>query len=317
MVVFANGNYLKRAWCCLEIAASTNDNCRITVIGSCDAVEGLDFFNNIEATNKSDIVIIKKEILELFGSEKRFNGIVARAMEVLFVEAQKKVKCCIFDCPRREDRPAWRERLSSKNPAKRNRDKEQDWELMAGNLHSNVLLDSTSRVVKVFLGSTFSDTVLEWNFFHQDVAPYLKLCARNRGIDLVFVDIRFGNRDEDALREEIVMVELKRCKTESSGMFFLLITGNKYGLRKAPARISKVEFESLVEKMTTAESDAVTAVYDLDENPFCAATKQLAPEYVLKERLSKGAEFLAIEHLRCAAQKQWPGALDTEMRTPR
>jgi hypothetical protein len=315
-VVFVKGDYLKRAWCCLEIAASTNDDCKITVIGSCDSVSGKDFFDNIIATQKSDVDLIQKEILKLFENKEKFNGVVAKAMEVLFVAAQKKVVCCLYDSTLRVNRHDWQERLNSKNPTKQERNKQQDWFYMTGNLSIDVIANSTSRVVKVFLCSTFGDTVLEWNFFHQDVAPFLKLCARNRGIDLVFVDIRFGNRDEDALREEIVLAELERCKAESSGIFFLLLTCNKYGLRRAPARIPRGEFESLLAKIDSAESDAVRAVYDLDENKL-NATNHPAPEYVLKGSLSKRAESLAIKHLRSAAQKQWPGAFDRKLRNNR
>ena len=301
----------------MEIAVSTKDDCKITVIGSCDAVSGKDFFDNMIATSESDVSLIQNEILKLFGDKKKFNGVVARAIEVLFIAAQKKVTCSLFDSASRINRPDWRERLSSINPTKRERNKLQDWDILKGNLSIDISSVSSARAVKVFLCSTFSDTIQEWNFFHQDVAPYLKLCARNRGIDLVFVDMRFGNRDEDALREEIVLAELQRCKTESSGIFFLVLTGNKYGLRRAPARIPRDDFESLVAKMAPAESVAVRTVYDLDENQLNVDTKQPAPEYVLKELLSKSEESLAIKYLRSAAQKLWPGAFDKKLRNDR
>ena len=315
ITVFVGKDYLNRAWCCLEIAAGTNDDCRITVIGSCDAISDKDFFDNIDATNKSDIKLIKKEILKLFQTKEKFNGIVARAMEVLFVAALKKVSCDLlkFDCPSRADRQAWRQRLPSLNPTRRGRNKQQDWDILTGNLSSSIPHEPNtkiSRVVKVFLASTFSDTVLEWNLFHQDVVPYLKLCARNRGIDLVFVDIRFGNRDEDALREEIVIAELERCKMESCGMFFILLTGNKYGFRRAPAQIPKTEFESLIDKMSSDECDYIKTVYALDENQLDAATKQPAPEYIRKELLPMRDESQAIQNLRCAAQKLWSSSFE-------
>lgn len=317
LTVFVNGNYLTRAWCCGEIAVSTNSDCKITVIGSCVAVSGKDFFDNMVATSESDVLLIQNEILKLFGDKEKFNGVVAKAMEGLYVAAYKNLVFSLIDSTPRVNRPDWRERLPSKNPTKRERNKHQDWDIMKGNLSIDIYSVSSARAVKIFLCSTFSDTIQEWNFFHQDVEPYLKLCARNRSIDLVFVDMRFGNRDEDALREEIVLAELERCKAESTGIFFLLLTGNKYGLRRAPARIPRADFESMVAKMEPAESVAVRTVYDLDENQLNNATKQPAPEYVLKEVLSKSEESLAIKYLRSAAQKQWPGAFDKKLRNDR
>jgi hypothetical protein len=59
--------------------------------------------------------------------------------------------------------------------------------------------------------------------------PFLKEAARNRGLDIVFSEMRFGIRDTASsanLTSEGCMRELKRCLGESSGISYLLIAGH-------------------------------------------------------------------------------------------
>jgi hypothetical protein len=278
LVIFVDGGCLRRAWCALEIAVGTSSGCRLTVLGSCDIITGKRFYEELEATFESDVGLIKGEILSIFKTEQAFNEVVASAMQVLFVVAQKNKEYPVFATPRAE-RAEWLARMPSTDPKTLPRDKEQDWAVVTGRM-SAVKLDATTRALRVFLSSTFSDTVLEWRFFLQDVVPYLKVCARLRGLDFDVSDMRFGNKLEESLPLDIRLTELGRCGDESADVLCLLFLGNMYGPRPPPARIPKQELEGLLQKMTREEKDFVMDMYVLDENQLDSAGEP-TPEYIL------------------------------------
>jgi hypothetical protein len=277
LVIFIDGNCLRRAWCALEIAVGTSTKCRLTVLGSCEIITGKRFYTELEATFQSDIDLIKMEILKIFGTEQAFNEVVARAMQVLFVVAQKSKEYNVFATPR-EQRVDWISRMSSTNPKMLPRDPEQDWAVMTGKV-SAVDFDTTPRALRVFLSSTFSDTVLEWRFFLQDVVPYLKVCARNRGLDFNVSDMRFGNKHEESLPLDTRLAELERCRTESAEVFCLVLLGDLRGPRPAPSRIPQLELENLLQSMTEDKSSMVLSNYVLDENQLDPQGLS-TPEYI-------------------------------------
>ena len=316
VVIFVDGNCLRRAWCALEIAVGTSTKCKLTVIGSCEIIQGKRFYQELEATFENDILLIKNEILRIFKSEEDFNEVVASAMQVLFIAAQKSKEYPAL-LPPREQRAEWAARMPSTNSQMRPRDKSEDWSVLTGNV-SAASLRATPRGVRVFLSSTFSDTVLEWRFFLQDVVPYLKACARHRGLDFDVSDMRFGNTREESLPLEVRVAELERCGKESAGVFYVLVAGNMRGPRPPPARIPREELEGLERSMSPEETAVVRAAYVLDENQLDPAGRP-APEYVLMESESTNTEISGStnkeitraqlgEALRRAALKRWPEA---------
>ena len=319
VVIFMDGNCLRRAWCALEIAVGTSTNSKLMVIGACEIIQGKRFYQELEATFESDIVLIKNEILRIFKSEEEFNEVVAGAMpamQVLFISAQKSKEYPALHPPR-EQRAEWAARMPSTNPQMRPRDKSEDWSVLTGNV-SHASLRAAPRAVSVFLSSTFSDTVLEWRFFLQDVVPYLKACARSRGLDFDVSDMRFGNTREESLPLEVRVAELERCSKESAGVFYVLVAGDMRGPRPPPARIPREELEGLMLSMSPEETASVRAAYVLDENQLDFAGRP-APEYVLTESESTNTEISGStnkeitraqlgEALRRAALKQWPKA---------
>ena len=336
LVIFVDGNCLLRAWCALEIAVGTSTKCRLTVLGSCEIITGKRFYEDLEATFQSDIDLIKTEILKIFVTEQAFNEVVARAMQVLFVAAQKSKEYNVFATPR-EQRVDWISRMSSTNPKMLPRDREKDWAVMAGKVMA-VDLDATPRALRVFLSSTFSDTVLEWRFFLQDVVPYLKLCARNRGLDFDVSDMRFGNKHEESLSLDSRLAELEGCRNESADVFCLVLLGSMLGPRSAPGRVPRLELEGLLRLMTADESALVHSRYILDENQLDSKGSP-TPEYVLQtaesgpSEDSGGQPKLAavegfsdqhqneasdLEHvLRTAARKCWRESSASELYDPK
>jgi len=313
MVIFVLGGYLTRAWCCLEIAFATTTGSKLTVIGQCSMVESKQFFDTMVATNPDDIPQIKAAIKELVkrDDEKqvadRFNDIVSRAMEVLFVQAHKDHVCNPIDKKARAFRDGWAERMKFVSPEQLPRNREKDWAVLTGLAETvQTVQEAGSRTVRVFLLSTQMDTVLEWSYFLQDCAQYLTDCARVRGLDLILSDMRNGSREEDALPLDTLAAELKCCIDNSAGLACLAILGSKYGFRPAPARIAQAEFEKLVKFMSDENAILCKDAYEMDCN------KVPTQEYVLvKDQCSKVAAAL-----RNAAERLWPEAVDNELRDP-
>jgi hypothetical protein len=312
MVIFVDGGYLSRAWCCLEIAFATMTGSKLTVIGQCNMVEGRNFFESMQATMKTDIPRIKDAIKKLFKSDtkfelnetqtaQRFNDIVAHAMEVLFVQAHKDSVCNLFTDARAK-RGDWGERIKFSSPPNLPRDREKDWGILTG--QAREVEEAQSRTVRLFLLSTLMDTVLEWGYFLQDCASYLMACARERGLDLILSDMRHGSREEEALPVDMLSAELKCCKDTSADLCCLAIVCSKYGFRPAPARIPKAEFEELVKLMSDENAVLCKEAYELDCN------KLPAPEYVMRDA---GHSKLTTA-LRGAAKLLWPEAV--ELRDP-
>ena len=82
-------------------------------------------------------------------------------------------------------------------------------------------------MLRVFISSTFTDTHLERNTLLDEILPILKEKVSGEGIEIVFVDMRYGVRDENTLEHETWMVckkELMNCRDQSSGIFFLSFT---------------------------------------------------------------------------------------------
>ena len=232
VVVFVTDSYLTRAWCCMEIAVATGSGCRITVVGTYTMVSEKKFYENMVATVPSDISLIKDEIKSLYGTEDKFNDEVSRAMEVLFVEAQKRQICELFNNTRRADRPEWSRFLTVTPLPSLQRDRNRDFDVLSAAFDlsisaSSPISNKSSRSLRIFLLSTLADTVIEWSFFYQDVLPFLQQYSRLCQLDLVLCDLRCGSREDEALPLQTVMAELERCKTESVGLCCIMLLGDK------------------------------------------------------------------------------------------
>ena len=109
--------------------------------------------------------------------------------------------------------------------------------------------------------------------------PYLQAYAHNRGIDMEMSDMWLGNADEKTLSLEVRLPELERCRKESAGLSCVLLIGDKFGPRPAPARIQQADLEGLLPLMSHVGSALVSEWYVLDENRLdsekrvCARTR--------------------------------------------
>jgi hypothetical protein len=224
-------------------------------------------------------------------------------------------KWALWDQDRRK-RPDWRARLHRPAPKSTPRNSEEDWAAISGNM-DQMGFPGSKRIVRFFLSSTFDDTFFERNLLLEDVLPYLKECARNRGLEVALSEMRFGIRDKassDNKTSEICMDELQYCQEVSAGINYILISGDKYGFRPCPARILKTEFEALLTHMPAEHARLASDCYLLDENAH------ESPEYVMRNReeingLQHGAHDELLRAFRAAAERLWSDKLE-ELRDP-
>ncbi|XP_038079386.1 NACHT domain- and WD repeat-containing protein 1-like isoform X1 [Patiria miniata] len=105
-----------------------------------------------------------------------------------------------------------------------------------------------SNVVRVFLSSTFTDTIHERNRLLKDVFPELQKYCQGKGLDFEVVDMRWGVRDNataDHLTSALCIKEIETCKRLSMGPHFVGFLGNKYGYRPLPPVVESAHFEKL------------------------------------------------------------------------
>jgi hypothetical protein len=129
--------------------------------------------------------------------------------------------------------------------------------------------DSKQRVIRVFLSSTFTDTVHERAVLLRCVHPVVQYYARKLNFEVVLSEMRFGIRQalsDDNKTSEVCMAELERCAEESASMSYMLFVRNKYGFRPPPRRVPRVDMQAMLALMPPGDKHLVQDFYELDEN---------------------------------------------------
>ena len=120
--------------------------------------------------------------------------------------------------------------------------------IFAGNLDDDLPKLST-KLVRIFTSSTFTDMLMERKTLMEFVYPKIKsYCREKHGIEFQVVDIRLGLREEmtnDHLTTELCMTELRNCQELSIGPNFIYFGGQKYGYRPIPTVIPTEEINAL------------------------------------------------------------------------
>ena len=81
-----------------------------------------------------------------------------------------------------------------------------------------------------FVSSTFTDTHAERDVLQRIILPRLRKVARENGVEVVLVDLRFGIPDDAAKFHttwEDCKREVERCRQESGGIFFISLQAGK------------------------------------------------------------------------------------------
>ena len=141
--------------------------------------------------------------------------------------------------------------------------------------------------VIVFISSTFTDSQMERNYLMDELLFELREHAKEHRIDVIFVDLRTGVRDESSLDHETWNVcrdMLNYCKEQSSGLFFFSLQGDKYGYRPIPKSVLKADMDTHLHIKNCPQDlrDIIFKWYILDTNA-------VPEEYVLKNMSPDGS----------------------------
>ncbi|KAK0046460.1 NACHT and WD repeat domain-containing protein 2 [Biomphalaria pfeifferi] len=164
----------------------------------------------------------------------------------------------------------WPDDTSSSTANVQQQEKEKLMQVLSGRLDG--LPPLSSRIVRIFTSSTFTDTTLERNNLMEKVYPRLKdYCREKHGLEFQVVDMRWGVRDEatdDHMTTKLCMQEIENCQRVSMGPNFIVFLGQKYGYRPIPAEILASEFELLREctKQSAEELHLLDEWYKRDDN---------------------------------------------------
>ena len=111
---------------------------------------------------------------------------------------------------------------------------DQRKQVLRGNFWDNKLNLSTWRApnwkLLCFSSSTFTDTHEERNIIINKILPKLRTNSRKHGIEVSISDMRWGVRDASTLLHLTWLEckrELERCRSQSSGLFFLSLQSEK------------------------------------------------------------------------------------------
>ena len=84
-----------------------------------------------------------------------------------------------------------------------------------------------NRRIRVFVSSTFRDMVEERNELMTQTWPELRRFCRERLVELIEVDLRWGIAEEQSTRKETLKLcldEIRSCRP-----FFIVLLGERYG----------------------------------------------------------------------------------------
>ncbi|XP_033644515.1 NACHT domain- and WD repeat-containing protein 1-like [Asterias rubens] len=126
-----------------------------------------------------------------------------------------------------------------------------------------------SKVVRIFVSSTFGDTVAERNSLLDRAYSTLHEWCILHDLEFQVVDMRWGVRDEASayhMTTKLCIREIQNCMKLSLGPNFMFILGQRYGWRPTPASIDGADYQTLIKHTTETESTLLAKWYLLDEN---------------------------------------------------
>ncbi|XP_018333645.1 NACHT and WD repeat domain-containing protein 2 [Agrilus planipennis] len=142
--------------------------------------------------------------------------------------------------------------------------------IFAGSLEN--LPPVSSKIVRIFTSSTFTDTTMERNTLMAKCYPKIKdYCREKHGLEFQVVDMRWGVRDEatdDHMTTELCMKEIENCQRLSMGPNFVVFLGQKYGYRPIPTYILSSELQMIRDELAATGNDValIDTWYKKDSN---------------------------------------------------
>ncbi|XP_048449951.1 uncharacterized protein LOC109920854 [Rhincodon typus] len=119
-------------------------------------------------------------------------------------------------------------------------------EIMKGNI--NIAYSPKKKKIMIYICGGYKDTEHERNALMKNVYPQLSTYCKERGYDVMMVDLRWGMKDGISDNHTIVRLHLevlKECQT-SEGSIFILLIGQKHDSLFLPDSIVKDDFEAIL-----------------------------------------------------------------------
>ncbi|XP_053376600.1 NACHT domain- and WD repeat-containing protein 1-like [Mercenaria mercenaria] len=167
----------------------------------------------------------------------------------------------------------------------------------------NMEYPSSSKIVRIFTSSTFTDTKQERNMLMKVAYPKIKEHCRKVGYEFQVVDMRWGIRDEatdDHMTTELCLKELKLCQKLSTGPNFVSLLSHKYGYTPFPRVIEAVDFEKIFDNIEEPNTK------DLFQKWFTRDDNSVPPAYILSSVSTHIPDFLSNDKdKQKVAKDQW------------
>jgi len=185
-------------------------------------------------------------------------------------------------------------------------------------------------VIRVFVSSTFSDLKHERDALQREVFPRLEQFCASQQFQFQAIDLRWGISSEagdDHRTMRICFDELRRSQEVSPEPNFLILLGNRYGMRPLPEEISQAEYEQLAaaaqfggeNRAPIPGNHGKTALqvlrdwYRCDENVLLPLPPKTAPDdvplnYILQPRtqdLHDGRDYTRTNQQRRTYSRDW------------
>ncbi|CAF3724767.1 unnamed protein product [Rotaria socialis] len=173
---------------------------------------------------------------------------------------------------------------------------------------SQQLPDVRSKIVRIFVSSTFTDTLTERDSLIENIFPKLKdYCREKYGLEFQYADMRWGIETETANNHGQVgtcLKEIELCKKYSVATNFVVLLGHRYGSRPIPATILASLFDLLKEIVTNEQNENNDA--ELLQQWYQLDTNCVPPAYILQNISSVIPYFISkdIDEIK-KADKEW------------
>lgn len=134
----------------------------------------------------------------------------------------------------------------------------------------------------IFVSSTFTDTHNERNYIFEYILPSLQALGNKYQIQINFIDMRYGIRDENTLDHKTWILcknELDKCIQNSGGLYFLSLQSSKYGYQPIPKYVNASDLDGKIANLQSGSDyeslNLIREWYSLDSN-------HIPPRYTLR-----------------------------------
>jgi len=158
-------------------------------------------------------------------------------------------------------------------------------------------MPTTTRTIRVFFSSAFSDLKAERNAHQERVFPRFKRYCQRRGWSFQAIDLRWGISHEAALDQSTMRIcraEIACCQAVTPYPNFVVLLGDRYGWRPLPDEIPAAEFEALRPYLPAG---LAKRWYRLAENAVCPlpdGTGLDKGRYVLQPRTGDFKDYVLV-----------------------